>query len=524
MKTRKFYQSLFLLALLLVAGGKMYGQQIVYEPYDFRQVNADGDTLYYRITSDSEPYTVAVTRCHDSTYHQLPVPQYAYQVGQPGFAYPVYDYDSLINIPSAVTHDDVTYTVTAIDLEAFYYQRGIRVVNLPSTIEIIDSGAFDRSSLTEITLQEGLRRINYGAFVNTDIREISLPQSLSYIGAYAFGNTDISRVDLPSGIDTLRYLTFWGCPVEHITFPEGLSVIVDRAFPCEHVDTLVFPSTLRYIGTSQNVSLYPQVSESNCKYVEFTDGVDPLVLGDFCLSGYAHLETLKLSSNIVSFGEGCFSYSSVDTVVVPESIRVIPAECFVGCDSLRCVILPENLDTIAAMAFAGCPKLNSIVLPQELDYIGTRAFYGDSSGIEEIRVFAEEPPVLWGMPNEVFPKTWPVTCTIPCGTLSVYQSSRWGTEYPNITFVEDCNMVGECHTESIRAYPNPTSDFLYIEGDFDRGSQVFIYDMMGRVVGIAELTSNNTELNISHLPEGYYVVKIGTESGKSHGIKVCKKR
>ena len=67
MKTRKFYQSLFLLALLLVAGGKMYGQQIVYEPYDFRQVNADGDTLYYRITSDTEPYTVAVTRCHDST-------------------------------------------------------------------------------------------------------------------------------------------------------------------------------------------------------------------------------------------------------------------------------------------------------------------------------------------------------------------------------------------------------------------------------------------------------------------------
>ena len=182
MKTRKFYQSLFLLALLLVAGGKMYGQQIVYEPYDFRQVNADGDTLYYRITSDTEPYTVAVTRCHDYTYHQLPHAQYAWQVGQPGYAYPVYDYDSLINIPPTVTNDDVTYTVTAIDLEAFYYQRGIRVVNLPSTIEIIDSGAFDRSSLAEITLQEGVRRINYGAFVNTDIREISLPQSGSSDG------------------------------------------------------------------------------------------------------------------------------------------------------------------------------------------------------------------------------------------------------------------------------------------------------------------------------------------------------
>ena len=246
------------------------------------------------------------------------------------------------------------------------------------------------------------------------------------------------------------------------------------------------------------------------------------MLGDFCLSGYAHLETLKLSSNIVSFGEGCFSYSSVDTVVVPESIRVIPAECFVGCDSLRCVILPENLDTIAAMAFAGCPKLNSIVLPQELDYIGTRAFYGDSSGIEEIRVFAEEPPVLWGMPNEVFPKTWPVTCTIPCGTLSVYQSSRWGTEYPNITFVEDCNMVGECHTESIRAYPNPTSDVIYIEGMADGNKDLYVYDMLGNVVVAKTSSNNDVVLNISDLSRGFYVIKIVDEMGTVRVAKVCK--
>ena len=253
MKTKRFYQPLFFLALLLVAGGKMYGQQIVYEPYDFRQVNADGDTLYYRITSDSEPYTVAVTRCHDSTYHQLPVPQYFYQVGQPGFAYPVYDYDSLINIPSTVTHDDVTYTVTSIDIEAFYYQRGLCVVNLPPTIETIDSGAFYLSSLAEITLQEGLQRINSSGFRNTLIREINLPQSILHIGTISFGGCQrLQNITIPGNITKIpMYCLFYCDSLNQVEFPEGIDSIEPYAFySTPSLREIAIPSQVKYIGES----------------------------------------------------------------------------------------------------------------------------------------------------------------------------------------------------------------------------------------------------------------------------------
>ena len=526
MKTRNFFKTLLLLVVLVVVGGlsqQAKAQSIVYEPYDFREVNADGDTLYYRITSDSEPYTVAVTRCHDSTYHKLPFPQLEHEVGQPGFAYPVYDYDSLINIPPTVTHDDVTYTVTAIDIEAFYYQKGMNVVNLPSTIETIDSGAFYLSSLAEINLQEGVQRINYGAFVNTAIREINLPQSLSHIGSYAFGNTAISRVDLPSGIDTLRYQTYAGCPIEHITFPEGLVVIEYHAFPGVNIDSLIFPSTLQYLGGNFADENEPEQYTSRCKYVEFRRGSDPLVLGYRCFRGCRNLETLIFSDNIISFGEECFSFSGVDTVVVPQNVRMIPNYCFYRCDSLRSVTLPENIDTIGALGFSDCSLLKSIVLPAGLKYIERRAFspLNDSTGLEEIRVLSEVPPVLRS--SNVFSQTRPITCTIPCGTLAAYQS-YWGRAYRNFTFVEDCEAVEEHDGHEIRVYPNPTSDFLCIEGDFDIGSQLFIYDMTGRIVETAELTSNNASLNISHLPDGYYIVKVGDGNGRSYGVKICKQR
>ena len=88
--------------LALFAGSLM--AQNPYPDYDFKAVNADGDTLYYRITSSTAPYTVAVTRCHDSVFHTLPWPQHWWDVETPGFVYPVYDYDTLITIPSSVTY------------------------------------------------------------------------------------------------------------------------------------------------------------------------------------------------------------------------------------------------------------------------------------------------------------------------------------------------------------------------------------------------------------------------------------
>ena len=525
MKTTTFFRTLLLALLMAARSISAMAQKTNYEPYDFREVNADGDTLYYRITSDSEPYTVAVTRCHDSIYHTLPFPFYEWEIGHPGFVYPVYDYDSLINIPPTVTHEGITYTVTAIDNEAFYYQRGMSIVNLPPTIVTIDSGAFYLSSLTEITLQEGLQRINYLAFHHTQIREICFPRSLSYIGQYAFEGTYLSNLSIPPMVDTLRWGTFQGCPIEHITFHEGLVVIEDKAFSGEYIDSLIFPSTLQYMGSIQKYpGSYQNLVENRCKYIEFRNGQEPLFLGDHCLEGCTHLEKLVFSDNIVSFGIGCFSYSNVDTMLIPQNISKIPMYCFSPCDSLRKIVLPSFLDTIEACAFSGCPLLKTIVFPQELKYIGTSAFfnYGDSMGIEELCALSETPPILWGMPNTVFPKTWPIICTIPCGTLLAYQNSRWGTEYSNITFVEDCEAVADYFIGNIKIYPNPADNIIHIEGLANEKNLIYVYDMFGKMVAFVNACNNVTDINIAHLPEGYYILKI-TGINENYGVKICKK-
>ncbi len=249
MKRTFFTTALF--ALLLLCGGAAWGQTYSYPPYDFTSVNADGDTLYYRITSSATPYTVAVTRCHDSIYHTLHFPQVAYEAGQPGFVYPVYDYDSLITIPSSVTHDGIEYTVTAIDNEAFYEQKGMHTVILPSTVTIIDTAAFYGSTVEHIAMPN-VTHILYGAFTGAPLSSVDIPECIVEIGDLAFSsNHSLRQVDIPSSITVLRRSVFAFCDnLSVVNLPEHLVSIEDMAFyDCPQLKIITIPSEVAYIGT-----------------------------------------------------------------------------------------------------------------------------------------------------------------------------------------------------------------------------------------------------------------------------------
>lgn len=66
----------------------------------------------------------------------------------------------------------------------------------------------------------------------------------------------------------------------------------------------------------------------------------------------------------------------------------------------------------------------------------------------------------------------------------------------------------EEYVSSYNIYPNPASDFIIIEnaGQYD----VTMYDMSGRI--ILKEKPNDGRINVSHLPDGTYVVSVNKES------------
>ena len=289
-----------LFALLLMCGAA-WGQSYSYPPYDFTSVNADGDTLYYRITSSEPPYTVAVTRCHDSIYHTLPHPQYAWEVGQPGFVYPVYDYDSLITIPSNVTHNNVNYTVTSVDNEAFYEQKGMHTVILPSTVTIIDTAAFYESSVEHIVMPN-VTHILYGAFTDALLSSVDIPECIVEIGEKAFeGNTRLRQVDIPSSITVLSRYVFASCHnLSVVNLPEHIVSIEDMAFySCNQLKKITIPPEVAYIGCDA-----------------FTDGYGTID-GNYGANGYLDTLIMKCENPPENSRPQSFQTNKALLVIVP---------------------------------------------------------------------------------------------------------------------------------------------------------------------------------------------------------------
>jgi len=68
----------------------------------------------------------------------------------------------------------------------------------------------------------------------------------------------------------------------------------------------------------------------------------------------------------------------------------------------------------------------------------------------------------------------------------------------------------------VEVYPNPANDFIRIEISDDKtGGKLFIMNSMGMVVYQENLQENPIELNISHLPAGFYSVLYETSKEKS---------
>ncbi len=71
---------------------------------------------------------------------------------------------------------------------------------------------------------------------------------------------------------------------------------------------------------------------------------------------------------------GFMDCKTLQSVVVPSSVRQIGDVAFAGCERLRSVTLPDGA-TLGAAVFAGCTRLQSIRLPKDLTTIDRGTFY-----------------------------------------------------------------------------------------------------------------------------------------------------
>lgn len=211
--------------------------------YDFSAVAPTGQTLYYKVTDATNHY-VKVT--HPST-------AYVNENYWNGFTQPTGD----LAIPSIVEHENVTYTVTAIDEAAFLDCAGINGLTLPNMLVSIGWNAFRlcRGTTGTLTLPSSLTTIAPYAFGSCGFTgTLSIPFSLTSISESAFQFCEnFTALDLPNTLETIGRGAFYHCTgLTALALPNSLTTIDAQAFQeCTGFQgELVLPNSLTTIGNN----------------------------------------------------------------------------------------------------------------------------------------------------------------------------------------------------------------------------------------------------------------------------------
>ncbi|OCA73707.1 T9SS type A sorting domain-containing protein [Chryseobacterium arthrosphaerae] len=99
-----------------------------------------------------------------------------------------------------------------------------------------------------------------------------------------------------------------------------------------------------------------------------------------------------------------------------------------------------------------------------------------------------------------------------------------GKENWKIVKLGDKQVSQLIEKQDIKIYPNPVSDYAYVEIGFDfKEAYILLYDMSGRQLQSLKTKNNVTKINTQALVQGAYLVTIKTDNNKTANAKLIKK-
>ena len=213
--------------------------------YDFKY----GD-LYYNITNDTIPYTVAVT--------------YQYYESSS-------NYSGLVDIviPQEVCYNNRIYSVTSIGSGAFEACGTLKSITIPNSVKIIRGYAFERCSrLESVNIPNTVTQIGEGAFIRCGVLgSIIIPYSVKTIETSTFSYcSSLTSVVLGDSVQVIKNEAFYHCgKLTSIEIPDNVKKIGNAIFRyCKSLHSVSLGDSIQEIGDHAFSDCY-SLEEMTCK-------------------------------------------------------------------------------------------------------------------------------------------------------------------------------------------------------------------------------------------------------------------
>jgi hypothetical protein len=372
---------------------------------------------------------------------------------------------------------------------SFNQCRGLLSIDIPDQVVSIGTAAFQScTSLSSVSIPRNVYLIGNSAFnMCNSLSSISLPKSLKYLNGSAFSGcealaTIISHVKKPIDI---QESVFSSTVYTNATLfvPKGsmtvyrnnenwnkFSNIIEsdeeeepqgetaRSIYVEQAGSLSEMITAEDKYDIEELTLTGEINGTDFRLIRDMAGCDYLgnITGG-CLikldlsgaiivaGGDKYLDTDKIS---VSFGTsllGSFRFnttnntigrymfagcSSLQTIILPNSITTIETTGLAYCQNLEAIDVPNSVMSIGAWGVSNCFSLKTVKIPKSVTSIGMRAFYGckqlSTINIAVVIPFAISENVF---NEEIYAAA---TLIVPKGCKEKYQSTEGWKKFSNI--------------------------------------------------------------------------------------------
>lgn len=356
-------------------------------------------------------------------------------------------------------HDHDLYRDGDLPGGAFYQNKNIRSIILPSSLKRVGGDAFRESRLMYSTLEipEGVTYIGGSAFSYNEYNgvtlelpnsidtlddyalafcdykcELKLNDEIKHIGGHAFDNTPnfYGVFHVPSNLKKLSGVAFGGLGSNgsftgDIEIPQGITEIPDGAF-CLAIKNridLTIPTGVKRIG---HVAFHGMKFSS----LKFNDDLERIEETAF---EYASMPfQIELPNNLLSVGPRALCACGIEgELVIPESCLSIGGGAF-GWNQISKLTLPSRLEIIQGGTFEGVGPITEITIPKFVDWIGSRAF-ASNGYLQTVICLNPEPPALEA--NDVFDGVYYDKCVlqVPEQSVELYRNTDGWNQFKNIT-------------------------------------------------------------------------------------------
>ena len=237
--------------------------------------------------------------------------------------------------------------ITAVDDYALQRTSSVETLEIAGTVETIGKRAFAGcEKLKDLQIENGVKSISGSAFTECNsLTSVTVPGSVKTIGTYAFEScAKLEKVVLSDGVESIGEQSFSQCPaLTDVYLSNTLNTIGNFAFnACTSLKSFNIPASVEDLGAflfTYDSALESINVDANNPYCASEDGIlfnkNKTILIDVPAGKKG---TYTVPASVTEIADYSFYYSTLTSVVIPETVVEFGVEIFTYSDITAYVV------------------------------------------------------------------------------------------------------------------------------------------------------------------------------------------